>query len=128
MSNLAARVFGEDAWPGLREQACAACQAPSRAIARDLAADTARTRKNEFPSAVANFEACIAHLRMPARHRKAIRTANPPERLFGEERRCLTAVPNALGEKPVLKQMFAAMTRASSGGRRSGSSSSAMRA
>ena len=35
------------------------------------------------------------------------------ERLFGEERRRLKVIPNARGEKAVLKLMFAAMTRAS---------------
>ncbi|WP_136661279.1 hypothetical protein [Nitratireductor sp. XY-223] len=34
------------------------------------------------------------------------------ERLFVEERRRLKIIPNAWGEKPVLKLMFAAMTRA----------------
>ena len=40
-----------------------------------------------------DFEACIAHLRMPVRHRKAIRTTNLLERLFGEERRRLKVIP-----------------------------------
>ena len=34
-----------------------------------------------------DFEACIAHLRFPLSHRRAIRTTNLLERLFGEERR-----------------------------------------
>ena len=117
MSNLAAKVSREDAWPEFREQARAAYQAPSRAIARDLAADLVRTWESEFPTAVTcfqdDFEACIAHLRMPVKHRKAIRTTNLLERLFGEERRRLKVIPNAWGEKAVLKLMFAAMTRAS---------------
>ena len=50
---------------------------------------------------------------MPVKHRKAIRTTNLLERLFGEERRRLKVIPNAWGEKAVLKLMFAAMTRAS---------------
>ena len=60
-----------------------------------------------------DFEACIAHLRLPVRHRKAIRTTNLLERLFGEERRRMKVILNAWGERPVLKLMFAAMTRAS---------------
>jgi hypothetical protein len=39
------------------------------------------------------------------------RTTNLLERLFLEERRRLKIIPNAFGEKPVLKLMFAAMTR-----------------
>ena len=50
---------------------------------------------------------------MPVRRRKMIRTANLLERLFGEERRRLKVIPSAWGEKPVLKLMSAAMTRAS---------------
>jgi len=70
----------------------------------------------DYPSAVAcfmdDFEACIAHLRTPVTHRRATRTTNLLERLFVEERRRLKIIPNAFGEKPVLKLMFAAMTRA----------------
>ncbi len=59
--------------------------------------------ETELPSAVAcfqdDFEACIAHLRMPIPHRRAIRTTNLLERLFVEERRRLKIIPNAFGEK-----------------------------
>ena len=65
-----------------------------------------------LPSATAcfmdDFEACIAHLRMPITHRRAIRTTNLLERFFVEERRRLKIIPNAFGEKAVLKLMFAA--------------------
>ena len=81
------------------------------AIARDLADYQA-----ELPSATAcfgdDFEACIAHLRMPITHRRAIRTTNLLERLFVEERRRLKIIPNAFGEKAVLKLMLGAMIRA----------------
>ena len=70
----------------------------------------------ELPSASAcfedDFEACIAHLRMPITHRRAIRTTNLLERLFVEERRRLKIIPNAFGEKAVLELMFGAMIRA----------------
>ena len=58
-----------------------------------------------------DFEACITHLRLPVTHRRSTRTTNLIERLFGEERRRLKIVPNAFGEKPVLKLMFAALIR-----------------
>ena len=65
--HLAAKVSREDAWPEVREQARAAYQAPSRAIARDLAADLVRTWESEFPTAVTcfqdDFEACICECR-----------------------------------------------------------------
>jgi len=106
----------EDMWPDFKVRATAAYQAPSRAIARELADGLARDYETELPSAVAcfqdDFEACIAHLRLPVTHRRATRTTNLLERLFVEERRRLKIIPNAFGEKPVLKLMFGAMIRA----------------
>jgi transposase-like protein len=115
MRNLATKV-PEDQWPDFKARVQAAYQAPSRAIARDLAEGVVNDYQNELPSAVAcfqdDFEACIAHLRLPIGHRRAIRTTNLLERLFVEERRRLKIIPNAFGEKPVLKLMFGAMIRA----------------
>ena len=54
------------------------------------------------------FEACIAHLRMPVQHHKMIRTTNLLERLFVEQRQRMKIIPDAWGEKPVLKLMFPA--------------------
>ena len=71
---------------------------------------------NALPSALAcfedDFEACIAHLRLPVTHRRFARTTNLLERLFVEERRRLKIMPNGFGEKPVLKLMFGALIRA----------------
>jgi transposase-like protein len=115
MRNLAAKV-PEDLWPEFKARATAAYQAPSRAIARDLAEGVRADYATELPSALAcfldDFEACIAHLMMPVGHRRAIRTTNLLERLFLEERRRLKIIPNAFGEKAVLKLMFGAMIRA----------------
>ncbi len=115
MRNLAAKV-PEDHWPEFKARAKASYQAPSRAIARNLAEGLVCDYESELPSAVAcfsdDFEACIAHLRMPVNHRRAIRTTNLLERLFVEERRRLKIIPNAFGEKPVLKLMYGAMIRA----------------
>ncbi|HSM20505.1 MAG TPA: IS256 family transposase [Hyphomicrobiales bacterium] len=115
MRNLAAKV-PEDQWPEFKARAQAVYQAPSRAIARDLAEGVVNDHEAELPSAVAcfrdDFEACIAHLRLPITHRQATRTTNLLERLFVEERRRLKIIPNAFGEKPVLKLMFGAMIRA----------------
>ena len=60
-----------------------------------------------------DFAACIAHLKLPLTHRKATRTTNLLERLFGEERRRSKVIPHAFGERAVLKLMFAAVLRAS---------------
>jgi hypothetical protein len=50
-----------------------------------------------------DFEACIAHLRFPVTHRRAIRTTNLLERLFVEERRRLKIIPNAFGRESRLE-------------------------
>src|SRR6266478_10203619 len=88
----------------------------SRAIARELAAGVVADYGKEHERAVAcfmdDFEACIAHLRFPVTHRRAIRTTNLLERLFVEERRRLKIIPNAFGERAVLKLMFGALIRA----------------
>ena len=66
----------------------------SQHLARD---EFVRTCSRELPSATAcfedDFEACIAHLRLPVGHRRVIRTTNLLERMFGEERRRTKAIP-----------------------------------
>ena len=115
MRNLAAKVPA-DLWPDFKARATAAYQAPSRAIARDLAAGLVADFEAQLPTATRcfmdDFEACIAHLRPPVTHRRATRTTNLLERLFVEERRRLKIIPNGFGEKAVLKLMFGALIRA----------------
>jgi transposase-like protein len=115
MRNLAVKV-PEDLWPEFKARVQASYQAPSRQIARELAEGLVADYQSELPKAVAcyteDFEACIAHLRLPIGHRRATRTTNLLERLFVEERRRLKIIPNAFGEKAVLKLMFSAMIRA----------------
>ncbi len=48
-----------------------------------------------------DFEACIAHLKLPLAHRKATRTTNLLERLFGQERRRTKTISHAFGERAV---------------------------
>lgn len=115
MRNLQSKV-PEDVWPEFRARAQACYRAASASLARLLRDDIATTYGAELPSAVAclddDFEACIAHLRFPLAHRRAIRTTNLLERLFGEERRRTKVIPHAFGERAVLKLMFAALIRA----------------
>ena len=59
-----------------------------------------------------DFEACIAHLRFPVTHRRAIRTTNLLEHLFVEERRRLRIIPNAFGERCRPEVTFGALIRA----------------
>jgi hypothetical protein len=68
MRNLAVKV-PEDLWPEFKARAAAACQAPSRKIARELADGLSADHGTELVNATAcfmdDFEACIAHLRLP---------------------------------------------------------------
>jgi putative transposase len=97
-------------WPEFKARVMACYQAPSRAIARDLRTGIMADYVESLPAAVKcfddDFEACIAHLRLAVTHRRSTRTTDLIERLFGEERRRLKIVPNAFGEKSVLKLMF----------------------
>jgi len=112
MRNLAAKV-PTDLWPEFKARVTACYQAPSRAIARQPAAGIRADYADLRPGALAcfedDFEACIAHLRLPVTHRRFARTTNPLERPFVEERRRLKIIPNGFGEKPVLKLMFGAL-------------------
>jgi transposase-like protein len=115
MRNLQSKV-PEDVWPEFKARAAASYQAASPALARLLRDDIASTYARELPSAVTclddDFEACIAQLRFPLGHRRAIRTTNLLERLFGEERRRTKVIPHAFCERAVLKLMYAALIRA----------------
>jgi putative transposase len=119
--NLGAKV-PEERWREVKAHALAAYHAISPLVARGAAQEFRRLYEREFPSAVMcfedDFEACIAQLRLPIAHRKAIRTTNLLERLFLEERRRSKIIPHAFGEKPVLKLLFAALERASQSWRR----------
>jgi len=103
-------------WPEIAIRARACYEAASPALATLLRDDFVQTYGRELPAVVQcftdDFDACIAHLRFPLRHRKVIRTTNLLERLFLEERRRTKVVPHAFGERPVLKLMYAAVIRA----------------
>jgi transposase-like protein len=93
----------------------AAYQAPSLALARAAREEVVARFGHAYPTAVAcfedDFEACIAQLHCPPRHRRVCRTTNLLERLFGEERRRLNAAGTLFGERAVLKLMYAALIR-----------------
>jgi len=103
----------ESQWPEIAIRARAAYEAASPALLRD---DFVQAYGRELPAVAQcftdDFDACIAHLRFPLRHRKVIRTTNLLERLFLEERRRTKIIPHAFGERPVLKLMYAAVIRA----------------
>jgi len=119
--NLEQKVPAER-WREVKAQAFAAYTAGSLATAHLLREEFVKRFERELPSATTcfldDFEACIAHLRVPIAHRRAVRTTNLLERLFGEERRRTKIIPHAFGERAVLKLMYASLLRASVGWRR----------
>lgn len=116
MRNLMAKLPSDIA-AAFQEAARASYQAPSVALGRILRDDLVDRFAKHCPTAVRcfeeDFEACIAHLNCPPTHRRAIRTTNLLERLFGEERRRMKAVGTVFGERPVLKLIYSALIRAS---------------
>jgi putative transposase len=114
--NLQSKV-PEEVWRELKGAALAAYQAGSPKLAQMAKEDFISRYEREYPSAAKcfldDFDACIAHLQVPIAHRRATRTTNMLERLFGEERRRTKVIPHAFGERAVLKLMYAALLRAS---------------
>jgi transposase-like protein len=105
-----------EVWREVKGAALAAYQAGSPKLAQIAKEEFVARYEREYPSATAcfldDFEACIAHLALPIAHRRATRTTNLLERLFGEERRRTKVIPHAFGERAVLKLMYAALVRA----------------
>ena len=93
--------------------------APNLETGEKLAAEFIRTYQDRYPRAVASFkddlEASLTHLRFPISHRRSIRTTNPIERLFGEQRRRTKVIPRFFDEKSCLKLVFATLIRAAEG-------------
>ena len=116
MRNITAKV-PEEAQAEFKQAATAAYQAPSIAMARALREDLVKRFSKTYPSAVQcfeeDFEACVAHLNLPPRLRRAARTTNLLERLFVEERRRVRASGHLFGERAVLKLMYASLVRGS---------------
>jgi putative transposase len=106
----------ESQWPEIAIRARACYEAASPALATLLRDDFIQAYERQLPAVVKcfteDFDACIAHLRFPLRHRKVIRTTNLLERLFLEARRRTKVIPHAFGERPELKLLYAAVIRA----------------
>jgi transposase-like protein len=96
--------------------------APSLDMARERAADVVREYQAAYPSALRSFsddlEACLAYLRCPFAHHKAIRTTNLLERAFVESRRRTKVIPHFFTEQACLKLVFSALWQTSQRWRR----------
>lgn len=113
--NLQGKV-PEESWREVKARALAAYQAASPMLAELAKEEFVKRFARELPAATAcfldDFAACVAQLRLPIAHRRAIRTTNLLERLFSEERRRTKVIPHAFGERAVLKLMYASLIRA----------------
>ena len=76
MRNLASKISEPD-WPEFRAHAKVCYEGPSQEVARILRDDLVQRYEKTLPTAVRcfldDFEACIAHLRFPVKHRRVIR-------------------------------------------------------
>jgi transposase-like protein len=76
----------DEPWREVKAHAVAAYQASSPALARLARDEFIQRFEKELPSATRcfldDFEACIAHLRLPIAHRRAIRTTNEIVKFF----------------------------------------------
>jgi hypothetical protein len=92
-------------------------QAPSHALAILAAEAFLNAWGKEFPTVAGcsdnDFDVCTAHLKLPIAHRRLRRTTNLLGRLLGEGRWRTKTIPHVFGERAVMKQMQAALIRAS---------------
>jgi len=112
----------EEARPVLKPYLEAIRDAPDIERGRRLVAEVVERFGREYPSAMRSLqedlEASLAHLRLPAAHRKHVRTTNLVERSFEEERRRAKVIPRFRSERECLKLVFAVLWRASERWRR----------
>jgi transposase-like protein len=112
----------EEVRPLLKPYLEAVRDAPDIETGRRLAEEVVARFGDAYPSAMRSFqedlEASLAHLEVPAVHRKHIRTTNLIERSFEEERRRAKVIPRFRTEKECLKLVFATLWQASERWRR----------
>ena len=103
--------------PEIKVHLNAVYYAPDLEAGRERAEELVERYQGIYPSAVKCFqedlEACLNHLRCPARHRRFITSTNLVERSFEEEKRRSKVLPRFFDEKSCLKLAFASLLRAS---------------
>jgi transposase-like protein len=121
MQNLLAKV-PETMRDELRAWLAAVRDAPDYQAGKEVAAHLIARYQQEYPSAMKSFtedlEASLAHLKLPAAHRKHIRTTNLLERAFGEQRRRTKVIPRFFHERDCLKLVFGVLLETSQRWRR----------
>lgn len=103
--------------PELKAHLLAVRDAPTLEAGRQAAAAVLEQFQRAYPSAMTSLsddlDASLAHLQVPASHRKFVRTTNLIERSFEEERWRTKVLPRFFDEKSCLKLVFATLVRAS---------------
>lgn len=121
MRNVLDKVRDEDK-EEVKEHLRSIRDAASYEIGEMLSEEFISRYRNKYPSAVHawadDVEASLAHLKLPAVHRKYVRTTNLIERSFEEERRRSKVIPRFFDEKSCLKLVFATLIQASQRWRR----------
>lgn len=116
MQNILDKV-PQEAQPEVKAYLTSVRDAPDWATGRQLADQFIAKFRGEYGRAVAAFEddleASLAHLRVPAVHRRTVRTTNLVERSFGEERRRTKVLPRFMSEEGGIKLIFATLWRVS---------------
>jgi transposase-like protein len=115
MENFSNKVPIE-VWPQIKCELIHIRDAINYEEGKRLAYEFIERYKNEYPMLIKAFkddlESLLNHLRLPAAHRRAVRTSNLIERSFEEERRRTKVIPGFMTEKSGLKLVYATLIRA----------------
>jgi putative transposase len=107
----------EDVRPELKAHLQDIRDAPSHSAGERRLSRVIDQYESRYPSAIKSLkddmEASLAHLKLPHRHQRSIRTTNLVERSFEEERRRAKVLPRFRTERECLKLVFGVLWRAS---------------
>lgn len=116
MRNLAAKLPPE-LWERIKPEVTAIRDSLTYHEGKERLENLVQKYQQEFPSFIRcladDQEALLHVLKLPYRHRKTIRSTNLVERMFLEERRRTSVIPQFLTEKSCLKLVFSVLYRAS---------------
>lgn len=116
MENLSSKV-PRDEWPDIKAEVVQIRDAASYQYGSEIAGKMINGYRNIYPSFASclsdDLQASLNHLKLPARHRKCVRTTNLIERSFVEERRRTKVIPGFWTEKSALKIIFSVLIKAS---------------
>ena len=105
------------AWPEIKAEIYQIRDASSYQQGKERADSFIQRYRRTYPTLVTalcdDLEALLAHLKVPVRHRKSVRTTNLIERSFVEERRRTKVIPGFWTEQSCLKLVFSVLMRAS---------------